>query len=111
MITHYFTCDSCGVTVQDTSTKGVHSCPICGGDMRWDLNISIHGNYKHPIHSDALAIHPDQRAEHEREFPNVRLDGQSRPVFDNYVNHEAYLKKTGFVKQRQKIRNKGKKIR
>jgi hypothetical protein len=70
--------------------------------MRWDLKIAIHGNYQNPIHSDALAIHPDQRAEHEREFPNVRLDGQCRPVFDNFMNHEAYLKKTGFRKLRQK---------
>ena len=105
MAVHRFICDDCGITIEDSNTKFAHSCPKCHSEMRWDLSIGIHGNYQNPIHSDALAIHPDQRAEHEREFPNVRLDGECRPVFDNYVDHEAYLKKTGFIKTRQKTNN------
>lgn len=108
MATHNFICDTCMIMVQDTNTKGVHVCPECGGDMRWDLNIGIHGNYKHPVHSDALAISPTQRAEHEQLFPNIRLDGQCRPIFDNFTDHEAYLKKTGFGKERQKLKHLGK---
>ncbi len=106
MAIHSFVCDGCNVVVEDTNTKGVHKCPECGGDMRWDLNMSIHGNYKHPIHSDALAINPNQRAEHERLFPNIEIDKQNRPVFDNYVNHRNYLEKTGHVKLPQKIKPK-----
>lgn len=106
MISHFFTCGNCGCTIRDTDTIDIHVCPICDEDMRWDLNIAIRGNYTHPIHSDALAIHPNQRAEHERLFPNIRLDEQNRPIFDNFVNHENYLKKCGLVKLPQKIKVK-----
>ena len=103
---HNFICDDCNETVQDTDTKCVHKCPVCGKDMRWNLNIAIHGNYKHPVHSDSLAINPNQKAEHEKIFPNIRLDGQFRPIFDNFVDHENYLKKIGCVKRPQKIKAK-----
>ena len=73
--------------------------------MRWDLKgIAIHGNYERPIHSDALAVHPDQRAEHEKKFPYIELDKQNRPIFDNFVRHEKYLKEIGCVKEPQKLR-------
>ncbi len=106
MAVHSFTCRECCITVTDTTTKGVHKCPKCGEDMWCEFAGSIRGNYPVPVHSDALAISPDQRAEHKREFPNIRLDGDYRPIFDNYVDHQAYLKKTGFVKATQKIKPK-----
>jgi len=110
MAIHSFVCDSCMIVVQDENTKCVHVCPECGKDMRWDLNIGIHGNYKRPIHSDALAINPSQRAEHERHFPNIRLDNQCRPIFEKFTDHEAYLKKTGFMKEIQKLKPRSKTI-
>lgn len=110
MALHSFVCDKCMIKVEDTTTKGIHKCPECGEDMRWDLNIGIHGNYKHPVHSDALAISPTQRAEHERLFPNIGLDSECRPIFDNFTQHEAYLKKCNLVKHTQKIKNKGVRI-
>lgn len=110
MALHIFVCDKCMVKIEDTTSKGIHKCPECGGDMRWDLNIGIHGNYKHPVHSDALAISPTQRKEHERLFPNIRLDSECRPIFDNFRQHEAYLKKCNLVKHTQKIKNKGVRI-
>jgi hypothetical protein len=110
MALHSFVCDRCMVKVEDTTSKGIHICPECGEGMRWDLNIGIHGNYKHPVHSDALAISPTQRAEHERLFPNIRLDSECRPTFDNFMHHEAYLKKCNIVKHTQKIKNKGVRI-
>ena len=106
MIVHYFICDKCGIGVTDADTKGIHKCPNCGQDMRWDVGHGIRCNYKHPVHSDALAINPDQRAEHEQRFPNVQLDKQCRPVFDNLGEHQKYLDATGFVKNRQKIKVK-----
>lgn len=106
MVLHKFTCGECSITIEDSNTKTVHKCPACGQDMNWNLNIAIHGNYKHPVHSDALAINPDQRAEHEQLFPDIRLDGQNRPILDNFRNHENYLKKIGFVKHTQKIKPK-----
>ena len=109
-IEHTFICDDCKTTIKDVNTYGAHRCMTCGKTMRWDLNFGIHGNYSKPIHSDALAIHPDQRAEHEVLFPNIRIDKQNRPIFDNYVDHENYLKKTGFVKQTKRIRPKSVRI-
>lgn len=104
MALHNFVCDECNVIVQDTTSKGIHKCPECGRDMRWDIKVAIHGNYRNPIHSDALAINPCQRAEHEKLFPNIRIDKQNRPVFDNFVDHEDYMKKCNIRKVPQKIR-------
>ncbi len=111
MVIHKFICDNCGMNVQDTNTTGTHWCPICNKAMRWDLRVAIHGNYKTPVHSDSLAITPSQVAEHKRLFPNIELDGDCRPIFDNFQNHENYLKKTGFIKTPQKIKPKGKRLK
>lgn len=98
------------VLVQDTNTKGIHKCPECGGDLRWDLNISIHGNYRIPIHSDSLAISPGQRAEHLQKFPNIELDKQHRPVFNQFREHQKYLDDCNIVKERQKLKPRGVRI-
>lgn len=108
MATHRFVCDKCNVHVEDTSTKGIHKCPKCGEDMYWDLKgLAIHGNYQHPVHSDSLAIMPSQIKEHKELFPNIELDNECRPIFDNYTEHQKYLDATGFQKLPQKIRRAG----
>jgi hypothetical protein len=87
---------------------------ICGADMHRDIAADVPfvsgGEYHKAIHSDSLAISPDQRAEHERQFPNIKLDSECRPIFDNFKDHDAYLKKCGFKKERQRIRRKTKKL-
>ena len=110
MPVHNFVCDKCMILVQDADTKSIHKCPECGGDMRWDLNISIHGNYRTPIHSDSLAISPDQIAEHRQKFPNIELDKQCRPVFNQFREHQKYLDDCNIVKERQKLKSKGVRI-
>ena len=86
----------------------------CGVHMNRDFQTDIpfaSGDYHHgAIHSDSLAISPDQRAEHSKMFPNIKLDSQNRPVFDNFQNHQAYLDKCNLVKDRKKIKPKGVKI-
>ena len=109
-VVHKFICKECNICVEDTTTKGVHKCPECGEDMGCQFRGSIGGHYARPIHSDSMAINPCQAKEHREQFPNIELDSEFRPVFDNYTDHESYLKKTGFVKHTQKIRNKGKRI-
>lgn len=95
---------ACGYHFTDKATNAP-DCPECGSDKTgMDCNIAIHGNYRHPVHSDSLAIHPSQRVEHESMFPNIRIDKQCRPIFENFVDHEAYLKKCNLVKHRQKIK-------
>lgn len=61
----------------------------------------VHGaSYHKAIHSDALAIHPDQRKEHERQHPDIKIDEKCRPIFDNFKAHDKYLEDTGYVKNR-----------
>lgn len=65
--------------------------------------------YKNPIHSDSLALSPDQVAQHKKDFPDIEIDDQCRPVFTHKKTHEEYMDKCGIVKQRQKTKkSKGK---
>ncbi|KKN79142.1 hypothetical protein LCGC14_0343300 [marine sediment metagenome] len=57
-------------------------------------------SYHKDIHSDALAIHSSQREEHERLYPDIKIDEKNRPVFDNFKKHDKYLDDTGHVKNR-----------
>lgn len=95
-----FECPECRalmdeIRVEDKPT-GVNDVP--------DGTLQIMGApYKTPIHSDSLAISPDQVAEHKKEFPNIEIDDQCRPVFTNAKDHQAYMNKCGVTKQAQKI--------
>ncbi len=86
----------------------------CGARMNRDFATDIpfaSGDYHQgAIHSDSLAISPDQRAEHLQKFPNIKLDSQNRPVFDNFQKHQTYLDKCNLVKERKKIKPKGVRI-
>lgn len=87
-------------------------CTECGAKMNRDFAADLphaSGDYKREIHSDSLAISPDQRAEHEQKFPNIKLDSQNRPVFNNFQDHQAYLDKCNIVKERKKIKSKTRK--
>ena len=107
---HDYKCLDCDCHFSDKAVDAP-DCPECGSiKTGMDCNIAIHGNYRHPVHSDAMAIHPDQRAEHERRFPNIRIDKQNRPIFDNFTDHQAYLDQCNIIKVRQKIKPKREKI-
>lgn len=87
----------------------------CGTEMNRDFAADVPfasgGDYgSRTIHSDSLAISPSQRNEHLKAFPNIKLDNQCRPIFDNYRDHKNYLDKCNVVKERKKIRPKGKRI-
>ena len=88
-------------------------CTCCNVKMNRDFQTDIpfaSGDYKRAIHSDSLAISPDQRIEHLQKFPNIKLDSQYRPIFNNFQNHQAYLNKCNIVKERKKIKPKGVRI-
>ncbi|KKN77824.1 hypothetical protein LCGC14_0355610 [marine sediment metagenome] len=63
-------------------------------------------SYSKPIVSDSLAILPEQIPEHRKMFPNIEVTKEGQPVFDNFSDHEAYLKKCNFEKVPQKKRKK-----
>ncbi len=109
-----FICNECGV--RKTATHSIKEiapmipvCLHCGDTMDRDYQTDMFStpkdSYRTPIHSDALAIAPDQRKEHERLYPYIKLDKKNRPVFDKYGPHQKYLDETGFRK------NPGKKKR
>ena len=86
-------------------------CVQCGGQMYREYNFHTpKDSYSKPIASDSLAINPEQIPEHRKKFPDVNVLPDGRPVFDNYKQHDDYLKKTGFIKKRQKIKIKGERI-
>ena len=109
MPTYSFICSECNdrqeVIRSMKDADRVQLC-ICGADMNRDFAIDQirvgKMNYSKPIHSDALAINPRQRAEHEKLFPDIKLDSQCRPVFDNYRKHQDYLDKCNLVKNRNR---------
>lgn len=112
-----FICSGCGSKQEVKRSMNRCDVPtlcVCGAVMRRDFQADIpfaSGDYHNgAIHSDSLAISPDQRAEHLQKFPNIKLDNQNRPVFDNFQNHQTYLDKCNIVKERKKIRPKGKRI-
>jgi hypothetical protein len=67
-------------------------------------------SYSKPIVSDSLAILPEQILEHRKMFPDIEVTSEGQPVFDNFSDHEAYLKKCNFEKVPQKVKKRGKKI-
>ena len=88
-------------------------CKHCGYLLQRDFKADIpfaSGDYKRAVHSNSLAIAPSQRAEHLQKFPDIKLDNQHRPIFDNFQSHQRYLDKCNLVKERKKIKPKGKRI-
>jgi putative FmdB family regulatory protein len=106
MPTYAYRCPQCDWTDEITKVMSVsdaaESCRQCGTPMTRDYqaeNVHTHADsYRHELHSDALAIHPDQRAEHEKLYPGVPLDSACRPVLRNFGQHETYLEARGIVK-------------
>lgn len=110
MVVHTFICDEDGTIVRDTNTEGIHHCPVCGRDMRWDLPGLGRGRGDYEHISDSLAIHPDDIPEHRRLFPNIDVLPDGRPKFTSTKQQEQYANKCGFDKKRQRTKTKGKRI-
>ena len=113
MITHHFECENkeCQHRIEDTNTKGVHMCEKCGSEMFWDMRPFMNGSTgDYSLISDSLAMNPDQIAEHNIRFPNIKVHPDGRPEFTSVRQHHHYLEQIGFVKQPQRIRYKGDRI-
>lgn len=89
-------------------------CDVCGVKMRRDYAAqkTNAGNkeYGKTKYSDSLAISPSQVEEHRRMFPDIPIDNQCRPGFDNYQQHDKYLEKCGFEKVPQRRKPRGRRI-
>ncbi|MEN6333487.1 MAG: hypothetical protein ABFE01_04450 [Phycisphaerales bacterium] len=106
MPTYAFKCPACGWTDEIAkpmaASNSVETCRQCCAVM--DRDYAAEGfrttadSYNREIHSDALAIHPDQAEEHRRLYPDVPLDAACRPVLRNFAQHEKYIEARGVVK-------------
>ena len=91
-------------------------CPRCGFMLRRDFKAegvlvgAGRRSYHRPIVSDSMAMNPEQISEHKRMFPNIEVTSEGQPVFDNFSDHEAYMKKCNIEKMPQRIKKKGKRI-
>jgi len=104
--TYAYICPKCAhpeeVVKPMSAFNSVEMCPVCSEVMERDYRAETpthdSGGYARELHSDALAIHPSQRQEHERLYPDVPLDSACRPVLSNYHQHKNYLEKRGIEK-------------
>lgn len=106
MPTYAFKCPACGWTDEIvkpmSASNSVETCRQCCATM--DRDYQAEGfrtnadSYHREIHSDALAIHPEQAVEHRRLYPDIPLDAACRPVLQNFGQHEKYIEARGVVK-------------
>ncbi len=103
MISHDFTCDSCEITIQDTTAKDVHYCPRCERPMRWDFGTRrSSGDYYHV--SETMGINSEQTAEHRKAWPDVDVLPNGNLGFKSVKEQQRYANHFGLEKKTQKIR-------
>lgn len=82
----------------------------CGSEMQrnFQADLFVDGNrdYYRSIVSDSLAVSPEQITEHKQLFPDIQVTPEGQPVFDNFKQHDDYLKATGFRKKQQRRRRR-----
>ena len=112
-----FSCPECGIVkevIRMMSEAGEPMVCDCGAQMKRKYGFRVSAGrkqrYVRPIVSDSLAMHPDQIPEHRRMFPNIEITPEGQPVFDNFTDHESYLKKCNIQKLPQRKRFSVKKI-
>jgi len=116
MPTYCFFCKECGHYTEEllAATADKRCTCECGNEMTRDFGAERANigdcDYRKPIHSDALAINPEQIPEHRRLFPDINVDKEGRPIFDSYKKHDSYLQKIGAVKHKGKPKRRGRKI-
>lgn len=119
MPSYTFACKDCGTRKIEVARMSEYDslhpvCLVCDEpmtrDRQADLFSTPNDSYRVPLHSDALAIAPSQRKEHEQLYPGIKLDNKCRPIFDNFTDHDAYLKATGFQKNPGKNKRRSTKV-
>lgn len=116
MPTYEYVCTGCkmqcDVTKPMSEFDRTEQCTECGSVMRRKITVPrVHADsYRRPIHSDALAIHPSQREEHMRLYPDVKLDEECRPILDSYTKHEKYLEARGIYKPPKRNKRRERRI-
>ncbi len=115
-----YTCPKCEIPVKVVKLMADANknerCPRCGFMLRRDFKAegvlvgAGRRSYHKPIVSASMAMHPDQIPEHRRLHPDIQVTADGQPVFDNFADHEKYMKKCNIEKVPQKRRKKGRRI-
>jgi len=115
----YF-CPECDRKLETVNPMYKASTPVYCGYCKIQMNRDFRAesvlvgagkrSYHRPIISNSMAMNLNQIAEHRRKFPDIQVTSEGQPVFDNYSEHEAYLKKCNIVKVPQRKKKKGKRI-
>jgi len=108
-------CANCGVSIEITKPmvkcNSDEMCRVCGERMAKQFmgqNINTpNKDYRTPIVSHSLAMHPTQIREHNKLFPDIHVQADGCPVFDNFKKHDDYLKQTGHFKETSRIKKRG----
>ncbi|MBW2604701.1 MAG: zinc ribbon domain-containing protein [Deltaproteobacteria bacterium] len=103
---YVYRCGKCtkvvGVIKPMADSDCAEKCPACGHPMRKHFADNIptvyQDGYSKDLHSDALAIHPSQRAEHRERYPDVEIDHLNRPVLTSVKQADKYYDGRGVVK-------------
>lgn len=108
MPTYVYSCPNCQwldeIVKPMSECTSNETCRQCGTVMERDYRAETPGvvsgatHNARPIHSDSLAILPDQVSEHRRLYPDIDLDGACRPIFTSVKQREKYLDARGVVK-------------
>lgn len=103
-------CPACGnqqtIYKPMSQYKDIEVCKRCSTELIRDYN--KHGfhcgnkSYGKPLISEALGIHPDQAADHRKQFPNIGIMPEGQLKFESYQAHNKYLKAVGWGKHESK---------
>jgi len=94
-----YICPKCGGNLEEKEIDdGCVESEVKDGTLRFCVPEIMGSNYSTPLHSDALALTPENVEEHKRQFPDVEIDSELRPVFTNVKQHDAYMEKIGVYK-------------
>ena len=98
-----FRCPKCGKAEESVRTiaqrHAPQPCPGCGLPMERDPRaelVGVRGEYKQPIISDSLGIHPDDIPEHRQKFPDIDITSDGRPILRSLAQKRSYLKRIGW---------------
>ena len=103
MVVHDFICDKCKIQTQDMSSQGVHRCPNCCGEMRWDIGFGCAVDQYYHV-SESLGINPLDAAEHREHWPNIDVLPDGRVGFHSVKEQERYANHFGMDKKEQRRR-------
>lgn len=99
-----YECDKCSrksEELRDRDKRNARKKCKCGGvfrrNLRSELVNSPEQDYRTPVLSDAMGVHPNQVQEHRRAFPDIPITDDGRVVCSSHANKKRHMKALGFI--------------